>query len=446
MRIGPTRAAPGRPGAPAALLLLAALTAPVPDVHAQRTTPIQAVVREAIRNNPEIRAAARERDAAQQRISPAGTLDDPMLEAGVLNLPTNSFRFDREDMTMKMIGLSQKLPYPGKRGLRRAVAERDAETAAHGYQETVNRVARDARIGYLDLALTIEVTRITEQNRLVLDQFLKIAEARYAVGQGDQADVLRAQTQLSRIADELIKLARERPALEGELNRALGRPAAAAAPLPELPRLQPVALRFNALTEEALRQRPQLLALNSIAARNAQALALASKEYYPDFDVRVSYGQRDRMPDGTGRSDMVNLVVAINLPVWREARTAPRVAEARALHEQALSLHQAQNNEVVAKLRQQVASAEQNQRSAHLYDNEILPQARLTVEAALAAYRVNRLALMALLESQMTVFNYEVARATAVASYNKVLAEIDWLAGRPPLAGTATTTQPGETR
>ena len=52
------------------------------------------LVAEALGNNPEIQAARQEREAAQQRIAPAGALDDPMLEAGVLNLPASSLRFD----------------------------------------------------------------------------------------------------------------------------------------------------------------------------------------------------------------------------------------------------------------------------------------------------------------------------------------------------------------
>src|SRR5512143_3618556 len=103
------------------------------------TQPLVALLAEAMRNNPEIQAAAREREAAQQRIGPAKSLDDPMLEAGVLNVPVESLRFDREDMTMKMIGLSQKFPYPGKRDLREAVATIDAESVGLAYQETVNR-------------------------------------------------------------------------------------------------------------------------------------------------------------------------------------------------------------------------------------------------------------------------------------------------------------------
>jgi cobalt-zinc-cadmium efflux system outer membrane protein len=429
----PKRAVPERLRASFLALMLATTAPAITDAAAQTTTPMQQVVLEALNNNPEIRAAGRERDAARERVAPAGALDDPMLEAGALNVPTNSWRFDREDMTMKMIGLAQRFPYPGKRGLRQDVATRGAESVAHGYQETVNRVARDARLGYLDLGLVIVTTKVIENNRLLLGQFLKIAEARYSVGQGSQVDVLKARTQLSRMEDELIKLARERPVIEAELNRVLGRGMSAVAPLPEEPQLRAVALPLNALREAALSQRPQLLALQSLVGRNERAMELVRKESYPDFDVRLSYGQRDNMLDGTSRSDLVSLTVAINLPVWRESKVTPRITEAQAMHEQALSLYEAQRNDVLAKLRQQVASAEQNLRSARLYQSDILPQARLTVEASLAAYRVNRVDFMALLDSQMTVFNYEVAYATAVATYNKALAEIDLLTGKSPL-------------
>lgn len=410
-------------------VLAHAAEAPPAAAQAQRTAPLRDLIKEALQNSPEIRAARKEQEAASQRIAPAGALDDPMLEAGIINLPTSSFRFDREDMTMKMVGLSQRFPYPGKRGLRQDVAAREAESSGYGYQETLNRVVREIRTAYYDLYLVIESARLVEKNKVILQQFLRIAETRYSVGQSSQADVLKAQTQLSKMLEELIKLARERPMFEAELNRALGRDASAPPPLPEAPQLRPVALPLQSLLEAAVRQRPQLLALQSAIVRNEKMLDLARKEYYPDFDVRFSYGQRDNMPDGTRRSDMVNFTVAINLPVWRNDKLAPRVAEAQAMREQASNMYHAMRNELAMKLRQQVAAAEQSQRAAHLYQTEILPQARLTVEAALAAYRVNRVDFMTLLDSQMAVLNAEISHAGTVVNFNKALAEIDLLTG-----------------
>jgi outer membrane protein TolC len=291
-----------------------------------RDAQLQELIAEAARNNPEIRAASNERLAAQHRVSPAGALDDPMLEAGVINAPLAPQTLRREDMTMKMLGLSQRFPYPGKRGLRQDVAAKDAESVAHAYQETVHRVVRDVKTAYFELAFIAESARLVEKNKQVLEQFLKISESRYSVGQGNQADVLKAQTQLTRMVDELIKLARERRAIEAELASALGRGSEAGAPAPATLRLPETALQFESLREAALMQRPQLLGLKSLIDRSAKALDLARKDYYPDFDVKLSYGQRENMLDGTRRDDMLSFTVAINLPVWRENKRDPRVA------------------------------------------------------------------------------------------------------------------------
>ena len=412
-----------------AMLMVFLLTA-FQHAAAENRTSLQELVAEAVRNNPEIQAARKEQEAAEHRIAPAGTLDDPMLEAGLVSVPTDNFKLDREDMTMKMIGLSQRFPYPGKLKLRQDVASKEAEAMAHGYREMVNRVARETKIAYFDLALVLESIRLTEKNKDILEQFLKIAEGRYSVGQATQADVLKAQTQLSKMVEELLKMARERPMFEAELLRALGRKSDSPTPLPQSPDLREVRLAFDELHEEALRTRPQLMALQTTIAKAEKSAELMRKDAYPDFDVRFSYGQRDRMPDGARRPDMVNLIVAINLPVWREKKINPRIAEAHAMREQAERMYEAQRNELGMKLRQQLATAAQNMRSARLYRNEILPQAQLTVEAALAAYRVNRADVMTLLDSQMNVYNFEIAHAAAIVNYNKALAEVDLIVGK----------------
>ncbi len=416
------------------LLFFAAVSAGARAAPAEGGDPqLQELLAEAARNNPEIWAAGNEREAARHRVSPAGALDDPMLEAGVINAPLPTLRLNREDMTMKMLGLSQRFPYPGKRGLRQDVAAKDAESVLHAYQETVNRVVRDVKTAYFELAFVAESARLVEKNRQVLEQFLRISESRYSVGQGNQADVLKAQTQLSRMVDELIKLARERRAIEAELARALGRGSEAGAPAPAALRLRETPLQFEGLRQAALKESPQLLGLKSLIDRGAKALDLARKDYYPDFDVKFSYGQRENMLDGTGRDDMVSFTVAINLPVWRENKRDPRVAEAIAMRDQAMDMYQAQRNEISSRLRQQVANAEQSLKSARLYETGILPQARLAVESSLAAYRVNRVDFLTLLDNQMTVLDYEISYASALSNYNKALAEIDLLTGKPGL-------------
>ena len=392
---------------------------------------LRRLIGEALDHSPEIAAASHEKDAAGHRVSAAGALDDPMVEAGLISVPIESLRLNREDMTMKMLGISQRLPYPGKRGLREAVAAKDADSVALGYRETVNRVVRDVRVAYYDLALADRSIEIVERNKQLVAQLLQIAEGRYSVGQGAQADLLKVQTQLAKMDEELLRMRRERRSMEADLERLVGRRGEIAPVRVTMPGLAPARLSIDELGEAALRDRPQLLGLKTLVDKNQKALELARRDYFPDFDVRLQYGQRDKMPDGAPRSDLISLTLAINLPVWRQQKIEPKIAEAQAMREQAISMLQAQQNELVAKLRQQVAIAEQSRESAKLYETGILPQARLALESALAAYRVNRVDFPMLLDSQMTVLNYEVNQAGAVVAYNKALAEIGQLTGKP---------------
>jgi outer membrane protein TolC len=398
---------------------------------------VEQLIAEALQNNPEVRAAEKEREAARQRVLPAGALDDPMLELGVLNVPARTLSFSSEDMTMKMLGLSQRIPYPGKRDLKRDIAERSADSVNHAYEETVNRIAREVKTTYLDLALVQESGRVVARNRSIVGHLLKVVEGRHEVGRAAQVDVLRAQTQHSRLNEESIKVDRERPMLESELNRLLGRSSHTPAPRAVLPALDRSDTPSHALQESAWAERPQLRALQAMVTRSERALELARKDRYPDFDLRLSYGQRDNMPDGTRRTDLVSMTVAINLPVWRATKTEPRIAEAQAMHDQAVSLFEAQRIDTATKLHHQLATAEQALRAARLYRDEILPQARLTFEAALSSYQQNRGELMPVFDVQMSILNAELGYASALVTYHKALAEIEFLTGRASERGSA---------
>jgi outer membrane protein, heavy metal efflux system len=412
---------------------LALAWAPMPQAAEQpppATPQLADLLGEAVANNPELAAARSERDAAKQRIAPAGALDDPMLELGVINAPLDPLSLSREDMTMKMLGLSQKLPFPGKRNLRRAVATADADSLDLAVLEATNRLVRDVRLAYEEIAFNEESQRILARTRTALEQLVAIARSRYEVGQAAQNDVLDAQTELERLQVERLQLARENTALQSELRRLLGRagptaPIAVAAPhLAAGPAIDvdPAGL--------AIEDRPQLLALQAMVERSARSLELARREYYPDFDIKFAYGLREPAPDGMPRDDMVSLTVGVNLPIWRKSRLEPQVAEARAMRSRAQSMLAAQQLETQAALDEQRAIATQSRQSAELYQSTLLPQARASITSALAAYRVGGVDFLTLRQAQLREFEVSTELAEAIASHNKAVAEIDLLVGR----------------
>ena len=109
---------------------------------AQTATPLPTLIEESVRQNPDVAVARARVAAADARIAPAGALDDPMAEAGIVNAPLAPFSLRREEMTMQMLGLSQRVPFPGKRGLRTDVARGDAEALRATALDTRDQVLR----------------------------------------------------------------------------------------------------------------------------------------------------------------------------------------------------------------------------------------------------------------------------------------------------------------
>ena len=269
-----------------------------------------------------------------------------------------------------------------------------------------------------------------QRTRTELEQLAAIARARYDVGQAVQNDVIDAQTELERLRVELLQLERENAVLQSELQRLLGRVTPGPPIIVVEPRLAVAPPPAAGLQELAFQNRPQLLALQALVERAERSIELAQREYFPDFDLKLQYGQRDRTLDGIARDDMVTLTVGLNLPVWRKQRLAPQVAEARAMRSRAQSMLLAQQLETRAAIDAQVALAGQWRGTAELYRSTILPQVRASVTSALAAYRVGRVDFLTLRQAQLRQLDVSTRLAEAIANHNKAVAELDLLIGR----------------
>src|SRR5262249_37187955 len=133
-----------------------------------------------------------------------------------------------------------------------------------------------------------------------------------------------------------------------------------------------------------------------LAAEQAM-LALAHKEYYPDFEAGAAYNTI--MGNGPMRDLAPQLSVKMNLPV-RKSRRAGAVAEAeaRVMQRQAeLDRLTAQVNFQVQEAYEQVVESD---KVVDLYEKTILPKARSNVEAAQPAYVTGQIPLLSLLEAQ----------------------------------------------
>src|SRR4030042_6314443 len=125
---------------------------------------VEQLIEEAVQNNPEIFAQKKRWELFKQKIPQASALEDPMFGFGIVSLPTN-FSFKDEDMTMKEVSISQKFPFPGNRPLMREMAEKEAEAVSSEIQEKSNRIVKEVKTVYYDLAYVHQSIEITQRNK-----------------------------------------------------------------------------------------------------------------------------------------------------------------------------------------------------------------------------------------------------------------------------------------
>src|SRR6266702_7538940 len=127
-------------------------------------------------------------------------------------------------MTQKVIGISQQLPFWGKRDLKGEVAAKEAESYRWQLEERKLELRRMVAETYYQIYFADRSLAIVDKNVRILDDFVTLAETKYSVGQGAQQDVFKAQVERSKMLDMRISLEGQRKSLQANLNALLYRP------------------------------------------------------------------------------------------------------------------------------------------------------------------------------------------------------------------------------
>lgn len=379
---------------------------------------LEPVVAEAIESNPKILAARRRHAALKEKIPQAGALDDPMLGLGVISLP-NNFNFNEEDMTMKEISVSQKFPFPGKLGLSEQVAAIEADAGASEIDEVANQVEREVKTAFYDLSHIYRAVEVTERNKAILEELSKIAQTRYALGQGTQEDIVGIQVEISKLLDDLIMLEQQKQSVAARLNYLLNRPPDTSVGRPEALDFRRAVFSVEEIQRQALEDNPMLRSLRQEIAAGRKTVDLAKQDYLPDFNLRFAYGQRD------DRLDMYSGMVEMNLPIFVKSKQERKVAESYAQVDAAQARYESAQSEILYMIADMGSMAQRLERKLALYRTGIIPQSQLQIDAALSAYMVDKADFTALLDSRMRLYRYELDYHDALTEYEKSVAGIE---------------------
>tara|TARA_R110001592_G_scaffold85502_6_gene252762 strand:- start:1133 stop:2452 length:1320 start_codon:yes stop_codon:yes gene_type:complete len=388
----------------------------------------------ALANNPNLAEIKARYEAMKSIPSQVGTLPDPILTLGAMNFPTDSFDRSQEGMTQLQIGVSQAFPFPGKLSLKEDIAEFEAKAAYYDVAEmrlllTKNVSNKWWQLFYLDRAI-----ETVDKNQALLKQFIEVAKTKYTTGKGLQQDVLLSQLELSKLINHKIQIVALKATQIIQLNILMDiTPRSPITLANKLSFNQPHLLAEEQLYQLAIRSRPLLQKHKQLISAANSRLDLAERDYYPDFNIGVTYGDRigqNSQPMGGDRADLFSIKLGIKIPLFASTKQSYRVKQRISEQFKSKYAYLDESNQVKADIARYITDYRRSEQQCSLFETGILPQARQTVQSMLVGYQVSEVDFLNLVGSQVTLFNYELQFWQSVSQSNQALASIQASIGK----------------
>lgn len=381
-------------------------------------------VRTALARNPAVAGAQHTVAAGRARASQAGALPDPTVGIGWMgNIQPFSVQ-GGDPSSYRSVSAMQMLPLGGKRSLRGQIATKEADASQWDLEAVRRRIAADVKTAYYDYWYFDKAIRTTQQNHDLLTKLSQIAEARYRVGKGMQADVLRSQVEISLLLQKLTVLEQQKATAQARLNALMGRDSdAALPPAADIAEQSPLNYSLDDLYKLARQNDPEYQRMQKMVERNQLAMNLAQKDYVPDLSVGYMYQQRPAM------SDMHGLTFTVNIPIFYKTKQREEVRQAKEEELSASSARDNRQNELYFDLKQNYLAAKASDTLLKLYSQGVVPQSSLALESSMSSYQVGSVDFLTVIGNFTTVLNYETDYYRELANYQTALARMEAVTG-----------------
>lgn len=360
-------------------------------------------------------------DAARQMAVAAAQLPDPVIKAGVDNLPVSGadrFSVGGDFMTMRRIGVSQELTSADKRRLRAQAYAQQADREGAAKDVSAAAIERDTALAWLDAYFARRAADVIAAQVALARDAVDAAAGAYRAGRGTQADLLAAKSVVLEVQDRSSEAERRVQSAAIMLGRWTGIEAAPSASLPDVDR---IGLDRATLGSE-LAHHPDIAVLARQEAIAQTEAKLAEANRSADWSVEVAFQQR-----GSAYSNMVSVGISVPLQWDRKNRQDRELAaklsateQARAAREEALRGHE-------AEIRSMILEWESGRGRRARYDEELLPMAKERNAAALAAYRGAKATLAEVLAARRAETDLQLQRWQLEADIARLWAQLNFL-------------------
>jgi cobalt-zinc-cadmium efflux system outer membrane protein len=376
------------------------------------------LIEEARTNHPALRAAARRQAAAEHAVTGVRVWEDPMFRFGgfVANDPGPDLEMEGD----LLFEVEQKLPLFGKARAMRKEAEAglalSAAEAAYRFQILRRSIAQAA----YQLAFADETLLIGADDLALVDRMSAFARERQRAGLDSNLDLLRLENEREKRQQQLETDRLQREFARVTLNRVLGRPQETPWPVLQNPGVAPAVPLSEQLFELGIRFEPRLRILRQDTAMADAGIEIARRSRLPD----VSLGVEGRQWSGSGDFREGMFTVGLNLPWFNRGKYRADLDRSRARADAARAEADDYELDVRQELFRVWSRIDASRREAILYQDRILPRARLAAETSLAAWAAGRGLFLDVLETRRMLVEARLMRARAVNEQQQMIADL----------------------
>ncbi len=368
-------------------------------------------------HNPELKAMHYSERSARNSARAAGSLPDPNLTLGILNLPHNSLALDETPMSGIKIGLSQSIPWFSKLSAQGQIAGLKADYLSLNLAGQSNKITRLVKENYYEFLYWTEAEELIDKNLELTLSLAEVAETRYGNGLGSAQDFLRARTMHSRLENRKQQILQQRLSalfnlrwLIDDTTLTLNRIAAGQ------PLMAGVAVEN--VDNIGITDNPTLSAASIQISIADRKLSLAKAEYWPNITLGFDYTIRQDVPmDPIRGEDFISARVGFSLPLYFFSKQKHSNRSALLALDAAREQKHAVENQLNKLLSDTQSALKTAMASIDRYDNSILPQATAAFEAARVAYEVGQVDFNALLTAQLDLLEIELERIQLIKIY-----------------------------
>ena len=392
---------------------------------------IRWVVDEALRTNPELQASKLRWDASNEKITQVRSLDDPTLGLTYFGEQVQT----RVGEKQAGFTASQKIPFYGKLKLKGEVAENEARAFGERYRALEREVIAKAKSAFYELYWVHKSININEENKGLLRRFVKIVEIKYATAKATQQDVLKAQVELSKIANELITLEQLKETAIARINTLINQHPDMPLGTPEEVNIAELKVSLDELYQKAKKINPELGIFKYRIERDKAAYKLAKKQYYPDFTFGLNYTLIGDLPSSVlsspvGESrDSYTGTLSINIPIFQKRKYDAGVREANARLKSSEKAYRNMENITLFGVKDFHYKVQTEERLVKLYRDSIIPQAEQSLKAAEIGYQAGQVDFLNLIDSQRVLLDFKLAYYRSIAGFGVNIAELERVVG-----------------